>query len=70
MYELKKLPKLCDFTAGQSWFNLKSLTKLVEQYNKIYDNIALIDKTEYHAIMTSFVTEFTTILQDKVNRWC
>ena len=70
MYELKKLPKLCDFTAGQSWFNMKSLTKLVEQYNKIYDNIALIDKTEYDAIMTSFVTEFTTILQDKVNRWC
>ena len=69
MYELKKLPKLCDFTAGQSWFNLKSLTKLVEQYNKIYDNIALIDKTEYDAIMTSFTTEFTTILQDKVKRW-
>jgi GTP-binding protein EngB required for normal cell division len=69
MYELKKLPKLCDFTAGQSWFNLKSLTKLVEQYNKIYYNIALIDKTEYDAIMTSFTTEFTTILQDKVKRW-
>ena len=69
MYELKKLPKLHDFTAGQSWFNLKSLTKLVEQYNKIYNNIALIDKNEYDAIMTSFVTEFATILQQKVRTW-
>jgi predicted DNA-binding ribbon-helix-helix protein len=69
MYELKKLPKLHDFTAGQSWFNLQSLTKLVEQYNKIYNNIALIDKTEYDAIMTSFVTEFATILQQKVRTW-
>ena len=69
MYELKKLPKLHDFTAGQSWFNLKSLTKLVEQYNKIYNNIALIDKNEYDASMTSFVTEFAPILQQKVRTW-
>jgi GTP-binding protein EngB required for normal cell division len=69
MYELKKLPKLYDFTAGQSWFNLKSLTKLFEQYYKIYNNIALIDKTEYDAIISSFVTEFATILQEKVRTW-
>ena len=69
MYDLKKLPKLHDFTAGQSWFNLKSLTKLFEQYYKIYNNIALIDKTEYDAIMSSFVTEFATILQEKVRSW-
>jgi hypothetical protein len=69
MYELKKLPKLYDFTAGQSWFNLKSLTKLFEQYYKIYNNITLIDKTEYDAIISSFVTEFATILQEKVRTW-
>ena len=69
MYDLKKLPKLYDFTAGQSWFNLKSLTKLFEQYYKIYNNIKLIDKAEYEAIMSSFVTEFATILQEKVKSW-
>jgi hypothetical protein len=69
MYDLKKLPKLYDFTAGQSWFNLKSLTKLFEQYYKIYTNIKLIDKAEYESIMSSFVTEFATILQEKVKSW-
>jgi hypothetical protein len=69
MYDLKKLPKLYDFTAGQSWFNLKSLTKFFEQYYKIYNNIKLIDKVEYNAIITSFVTEFATILQEKVKSW-
>ena len=69
MYELKKLPKLYDFTAGQSWFDLKSLTKLFEQYYKIYNNIKLIDKAEYDAIINSFVTEFATILQEKVKSW-
>jgi hypothetical protein len=69
MYELKKLPKLYDFTAGQNWFNLKSLTTLFQQYYKIYDNIALIDKAEYNLIVASFTTEFTTILQTKVKTW-
>jgi GTP-binding protein EngB required for normal cell division len=69
MYELKKLPKLHDFTAGQSWFNLKSLTNLVDKYYKIYNNIKLIDVAEYDAIITSFITEFTTILQEKVKTW-
>jgi hypothetical protein len=69
MYDLKKLPKLYDFTEGQSWFNIKSLTKLFEQYYKIYNNIKLIDKAEYDAIMSSFVTEFATILQEKVKSW-
>lgn len=69
MYDLKKLPKLYDFTAGQSWFNLKSLTKLFEQYYKIYNNIKLIDKAEYDAIISSFVTKFATILQEKVKSW-
>ena len=69
MYELKKLPKLYDFTAGQNWFNLKSLTTLFQQYYKIYDNIELIDKAEYHLIIASFTTEFTTILQTKVKSW-
>ena len=69
MYDLKKLPKLYDFTAGQSWFNLKSLTKLFEQYYKIYTNIKLIDKAEYESTMSSFVTEFATILQEKVKSW-
>jgi len=69
MYDLKKLPKLYDFTAGQSWFNLKPLTKLFEQYYKIYKNIKLIDLAEYDALVTSFVTEFATILQEKVKSW-
>ena len=69
MYELKKLPKLYDFTVGQNWFNLKSLTTLFQQYYKIYDNIELIDKAEYHLIIASFTTEFTTILQTKVKLW-
>jgi predicted DNA-binding ribbon-helix-helix protein len=69
MYELKKLPKLYDFTAGQNWFNLKSLTALFQQYYKIYNNIELIDKAEYHLIITSFTTEFITILQTKVKSW-
>ena len=69
MYDLKKLPKLYDFTAGQSWFNLKTLTKLFEQYYKIYKNIKLIDVSEYDALVTSFVTEFATILQEKVKSW-
>jgi hypothetical protein len=69
MYELKKLPKLCDFTAGQNWFNLKPLTKLFEQYYKIYDSIALIDKLEYGAIISSFTVEFAAILQAKVKSW-
>ena len=69
MYELKKMPKLHDFTAGQTWFNLKSLTNLVDQYYQIYNNIKLIDIAEYDAIITSFVTEFTTILQEKVKSW-
>ena len=69
MYELKKLPKLCDFTAGQNWFNLKPLTKLFEQYYKIYDSIALIDKLEYGAIISSFTVEFVVILQAKVKSW-
>ena len=69
MYELKKLPKLYDFTVGQNWFNLKSLTTLFQQYYKIYDNIELIDKAEYHLIIASFTTEFTTILQTKVKSW-
>jgi GTP-binding protein EngB required for normal cell division/predicted DNA-binding ribbon-helix-helix protein len=69
MYELKKLPKLYDFTAGQNWFNLKSLTILFQQYYKIYNNIELIDKAEYHLIIASFTTEFTTILQTKVKSW-
>jgi GTP-binding protein EngB required for normal cell division len=70
MYELKKLPKLYDFTAGQNWFNLKSLTILFQQYYKIYNNIELIDKAEYHLIVASFTTEFLTILQAKVQTWC
>jgi GTP-binding protein EngB required for normal cell division len=69
MYDLKKLPKLYDFTAGQSWFNLKTLTKLFEQYYKIYKNIKLIDVSEYDALVTSFVTKFATILQEKVKSW-
>lgn len=69
LYELNKLPKLCNFTAGQNWFNLKTLKKLFEQYYKIYDSIAIIDKTEYEAIITSFTSEFVGILQDKVKRW-
>ena len=69
MYELKKLPKLRDFTAGQNWFNLKGLTKQFGQYYKIYNSIALIDKSEYDAIVTSFTTEFAAILQDKVKKW-
>jgi hypothetical protein len=69
LYDLKKLPKLYDFTAGQNWFDPKTLTKLFEQYYKIYNSIAIIDKTEYDVIITSFTTEFTTILQDKVKRW-
>jgi GTP-binding protein EngB required for normal cell division len=69
MYELKKLPKLCDFTAGENWFNVKTLTKLFEQYYKIYDSIALIDKLEYGAIISSFTVEFVAILQAKVKSW-
>ena len=34
-----------------------------------YNNIKLIDVAEYDAIITSFVTEFTTILQEKVKSW-
>jgi len=69
MYELKKLPKLYDFTFGQKWFNMKSLAKLVEQYNKIYENVKLIDKTEYDIIMSSFVSEIINIVKEKVYSW-
>ena len=66
MYELKRLPKLYDFTFGQKWFNMKSFAKLVEQYNKIYENVKLIDKAEYDIIMTSFVAEIINIVKEKV----
>ena len=69
MYELKKLPKLYDFTADQIWFNLKELTVLFTQYYKIYGIISLIDKAEYDVITMSFTTEFLHILQAKVKTW-
>lgn len=69
LYELKKLPKLCDITFGNSWFNVNQMLSLVQQYCKIYDNIRKIDKAEYNAIVTSFVAELTTILKQKVKSW-
>jgi hypothetical protein len=66
LYELKKLPKLSEFTAGYDWFNLGTLLELVQNYFKIYDNIKKIDKNEHNVIVTSFVSELTNILKKKV----